>query len=74
VRLRSRGKANALLKPEAQWRTAGRVQVVTSGGRVLAVTCTAPTLGAAISGAYAGIAEVNFDGIQCAAPRAAPFR
>ncbi len=39
-------------------------QLVTAGGRVLAVTAAGPTLPAAIENAYAAAAHVHFDGAQ----------
>jgi phosphoribosylamine--glycine ligase/phosphoribosylformylglycinamidine cyclo-ligase len=36
--------------------------VVTSGGRVLAVTAYAPTLQEALSAAYTGVDAVSFEG------------
>ncbi len=36
----------------------------TSGGRVLGVTCTGPTLQEALNGAYAGVHRIHFDGAQ----------
>ena len=38
--------------------------VTTSGGRVLGVTCAAPTLDAAVTRAYAGANSIKFDGMQ----------
>ncbi len=38
--------------------------LVTSGGRVLGVTCFAPTLEAALSNAYATAAKIHFDGMH----------
>ncbi|GMV41420.1 MAG: hypothetical protein AMXMBFR64_31360 [Myxococcales bacterium] len=38
--------------------------VLTSGGRVLAVTGAAPTLTAAIATAYEGVARIRFEGMQ----------
>jgi phosphoribosylamine--glycine ligase len=38
--------------------------VVTSGGRVLGVTCAASTLDAAVSSAYAAVGSIKFDGMQ----------
>jgi phosphoribosylamine--glycine ligase len=38
--------------------------LVTSGGRVLTVTATAPTLNAAIERAYAGVQRIHFRGMQ----------
>ena len=38
-------------------------KLVTSGGRVLGVTATAPTLKEAIEKAYKGIESVNFEGM-----------
>lgn len=38
--------------------------VVTNGGRVLGVTCAAPTLDAAVAAAYAGINSIKFEGMQ----------
>jgi len=38
--------------------------LATSGGRVLGVTCAAPTLDAAVSSAYAAIGTIKFDGMQ----------
>jgi phosphoribosylamine--glycine ligase len=37
-------------------------RVVTNGGRVLGVTAVAPTLAASIEQAYAGVAELDFEG------------
>jgi phosphoribosylamine--glycine ligase len=42
-------------------RAAGR-QLVTDGGRVLAVTATGADLAAAVASAYAGVAQLDFDG------------
>jgi phosphoribosylamine---glycine ligase len=42
----------------------GSVEIVTSGGRVLGVTATGPTLHAALESAYQGAAEINFDGMH----------
>jgi phosphoribosylamine--glycine ligase len=39
-------------------------QVVTAGGRVLAVTAVAPDLRAALDKAYAELAKISFEGIQ----------
>jgi hypothetical protein len=39
-------------------------QVVTAGGRVLAVTATAPTLEGAVKKSYEGVAQVHFEGAQ----------
>lgn len=39
-------------------------QLVTSGGRVLAVTAIAPDLRAALDKAYAELAKISFDGMQ----------
>ncbi|KAI9026841.1 aminoimidazole ribonucleotide synthetase [Hyaloraphidium curvatum] len=39
-------------------------KLFTSGGRVLAVTCVAPSIKEAIDGAYAGMNNVCFDGMQ----------
>ena len=36
--------------------------IVTSGGRVLGVTATAPTLKQAIAKAYEGVGKIHFDG------------
>ena len=38
--------------------------VVTAGGRVLGVTASAPTLGAAVAAAYTAVGHVRFDGMQ----------
>jgi phosphoribosylamine---glycine ligase len=38
-------------------------QLVTAGGRVLAVTAAAPSLGEALGRAYEAMAEIHFDGI-----------
>ena len=43
---------------------AERDHLVTSGGRVLAVTAIAKSLASARSAAYAGIDQISFDGIQ----------
>ena len=40
-------------------------KVVTSGGRVLGVTSLAPTLRAAIIGAYEAVNKIHFDGMYC---------
>jgi phosphoribosylamine--glycine ligase len=40
-------------------------KVVTSGGRVLGVTSLAPTLGAAIIGAYEAVNKIHFEGMYC---------
>jgi phosphoribosylamine---glycine ligase len=40
------------------------VEIVTSGGRVLGVTSTGPTLDAALASAYRGAAEIHFDGMH----------
>jgi len=37
-------------------------EVVSSGGRVLSITASAPTLQAARDAAYAGVAEIRLDG------------
>ena len=34
------------------------------GGRVLGVTCAAPTLDAAVTSAYAAVNSIKFDGMQ----------
>jgi phosphoribosylamine--glycine ligase / phosphoribosylformylglycinamidine cyclo-ligase len=39
-------------------------RVVTSGGRVLNITATGPDLRAALRAAYAGVAQVSFDGMH----------
>ncbi|MBN1582545.1 MAG: phosphoribosylamine--glycine ligase [Anaerolineae bacterium] len=39
-------------------------QLLTSGGRVLAVTCTAPTLEDARTRAYQGIEQIHFENVQ----------
>ncbi|MBN1639825.1 MAG: phosphoribosylamine--glycine ligase [Anaerolineae bacterium] len=39
-------------------------QVVTSGGRVLGVSATAPTLAGALERAYAGVAQIDFAGMH----------
>jgi phosphoribosylamine---glycine ligase len=44
--------------------TAGHVEIVSSGGRVLGVTATGPTLHAALESAYECTAEINFDGMH----------
>ena len=38
--------------------------LTTSGGRVLGVTCAAPTLDAAVTSAYAAVNSIKFDGMQ----------
>ena len=38
--------------------------IVTNGGRILSVTATGPTVAAARTGAYDGVARVRFDGMQ----------
>ena len=38
--------------------------LVTAGGRVLAVVGTGPDVAAARAAAYAGVAEISFDGAQ----------
>ena len=38
--------------------------LVTSGGRVLGITATGPTLDAAVASAYAAINQIKFDGMQ----------
>ena len=40
-------------------------RVVTSGGRVLGVTSLAPTVRAAIIGAYEAVNKIHFDGMYC---------
>ena len=42
----------------------GGDQLVTAGGRVLAVVGTGPDVAAARSAAYAGVAEISFAGAQ----------
>ena len=39
-------------------------QVVTAGGRVLAVTASGPDLGTAVANSYAGISKIGFSGAQ----------
>jgi phosphoribosylamine---glycine ligase len=39
-------------------------QTVTSGGRVLNITATGPTLEAALERAYAGVSRIQFEGMQ----------
>ncbi len=39
-------------------------QLVTAGGRVLAVVGTGPDVAAARAAAYAGVAKISFDGAQ----------
>jgi phosphoribosylamine--glycine ligase len=39
-------------------------EIVTSGGRVLGVTATGPTLGAALGSAYAGADKIRFEQMQ----------
>ena len=39
-------------------------QLVTSGGRVLGVTASQPTLEEAIRAAYSGVGKIHFDGMQ----------
>jgi phosphoribosylamine---glycine ligase len=41
-----------------------RVEIVTSGGRVLGVTSVGPTLESALTSAYRGAAEIHFDGMH----------
>ncbi len=41
---------------------AGGDGIVTAGGRVLAVTATAPTMPAAVARAYTALAEISFNG------------
>jgi len=48
--------------------------LVTAGGRVLAVVGTGPDLAAARAAAYAGVAEISFDGAQHRTDIAAPER
>jgi phosphoribosylamine--glycine ligase len=43
---------------------AGSRGIETSGGRVVGVTASAPTLAAAIARAYAGVAEIRFEGMH----------
>ncbi|MGA2119924.1 MAG: phosphoribosylamine--glycine ligase [Bryobacteraceae bacterium] len=42
----------------------GPSSLETAGGRVLGVTASAPTLAAAIQGAYAGAGKIHFDGMH----------
>jgi len=49
-------------------------ELVTAGGRVLAVVGTGPDLEAARAAAYAGVAEISFDGAQHRSDIAAPPR
>jgi phosphoribosylamine--glycine ligase len=48
--------------------------LVTAGGRVLAVVGTGPDVAAARAAAYAGVAEISFDGAQHRTDIAAPER
>lgn len=49
---------------QAGTRRDGNGQLVTSGGRVLAVTASGATLPAAIESAYKGVAHIHFAGMQ----------
>jgi phosphoribosylamine--glycine ligase len=40
-------------------------QVLTNGGRVLGVTAVAPTLAESVAQAYAGVAQIGFEGAMC---------
>jgi phosphoribosylamine--glycine ligase len=47
-----------------QARTEGGVSIVTTGGRVLGVTATGPSLDEALTSAYEAAAEIRFDGMH----------
>ena len=50
--------------PVRRCATADGDQLVTAGGRVLAVVGTGPDVAAARAAAYAGVAQISFDGAQ----------